>query len=43
MKVQYLINANKSNVCDNYDRVIGLWKKIFKCGFEQKLLQNGVQ
>ena len=28
MKEQYLINANKSDVCDNYDTVIGLLKKL---------------
>jgi hypothetical protein len=43
MKEQYLINANKSDVCDNYNRVIGLWKKFFKSGFEQKFQQNEVQ
>lgn len=43
MKEQYLINANKSYVCDNYDTVIGLWKKKFKkSGFEQKFQQNGI-
>lgn len=42
MKEQYLINANKSYVCNNYDTVIGLWKKFNKSGFEQKFQQNGV-
>jgi hypothetical protein len=28
MEKQYLLNANKSDVRDNYDTVIGLWKKF---------------
>lgn len=43
MKEQYLINANKSDVRDNDDTVIGLWKKFKKSDFEQKFQQNGVQ
>ena len=40
MKEQYLINANKSYVWDNYDTVISLWKKINKSGLEQKFQQK---